>query len=134
MKLRLFINLNLILTICTEEILKKDSPLSFREMSAAVLYEYLQNLTIKPLLIDVREPWEYQTCHIKDSVLIPMRQIPTALNELDPDRETVLICHHGIRSRSVSTFLTNNDFTQIINLSGGIDEWAKTVDDSMPVY
>ena len=112
----------------------KDNPLSFREMSATMLHEYLHSLTIKPLLIDVREPWEYQTCHIQESVLIPMRQIPTAVNELDPDQETVVICHHGIRSRSVCTFLANNDFTQIINLSGGIDEWAKTVDDSMPLY
>jgi len=108
--------------------------LSFKEMSAVDLHEYLQSLTIKPLLIDVREPWEYQTCHINNSVLIPMRQIPTALNELDPDRETVVICHHGIRSRSVSSFLSSNDFTQVINLSGGIDEWAKTVDNSMPLY
>ena len=108
--------------------------MSFKEMSAVDLHAYLQNLTVKPLLIDVREPWEYQTCHIDNSVLIPMRQIPTALNELDPDRETVVICHHGIRSRSVSSFLSNNDFTQVINLSGGIDEWAKTVDNSMPLY
>jgi len=95
-------------------------------MSAVDLHEYLQSLTIKPLLIDVREP--------NNSVLIPMRQIPTAINELDPDRETVVICHHGIRSRSVSSFLSSNDFTQVINLSGGIDEWAKTVDNSMPLY
>ena len=103
-------------------------------MSALQLHEYLQSASPQPILIDVREPWEYQTCYIQNTQLIPMRQIPTAMNELDPDQEIVIICHHGIRSRSVAAYLVKNDFGNVINLSGGLDEWAKTVDHSMPLY
>ena len=108
--------------------------MNFREISALQLQEYLHQASTQPRLIDVREPWEFQTCRIQGSELIPMRQIPTSMNELDPDQEMVIICHHGIRSRSVAAYLANNDFTRIINLSGGIDEWAKTVDLNMPQY
>lgn len=103
-------------------------------MSAQDLSKYLQNNDGTTLLLDVREPWEYETCHIIGSVLVPMRQIPTAVNELDPDQETVVICHHGIRSRAVAAYLAKLDFSRIINLSGGIDQWAKQVDSSMPTY
>ncbi|MEM8843838.1 MAG: rhodanese-like domain-containing protein [Pseudomonadota bacterium] len=103
-------------------------------MSAQDLSDYLQNSSGATLLLDVREPWEFDTCHIEGSVLVPMRQIPSAVNELDPDQETVVICHHGIRSRSVAAYLANLDFNRIINLSGGIDQWAKEVDASMPTY
>lgn len=108
--------------------------MNFTEMSAQDLSTYLQNSTENTLLLDVREPWEFETCHIDGSVLVPMRQIPTAVNELDPDQETVVICHHGIRSRSVAAYLAKMDFSRVINLSGGIDQWAKDVDSSMPKY
>lgn len=103
-------------------------------MNAADLHSYLQSADPKPLLLDVREVWEYEKCHIQHSTLVPMAQIPSVLNELDPDQETVVICHHGIRSRSVAIYLTRNEFTNVINLSGGIDAWAKDVDSSMPIY
>lgn len=108
--------------------------MSFREISATELKEYLKTTGNNPLLLDVREPWEYQKCRLDDSVLIPMRQIPGVLNELDPDRETVVICHHGIRSRSVAAYLVSNEFSNVINLTGGIDAWAKQVDLSMDTY
>ncbi len=108
--------------------------MSFREISATELKEYLKTTSNNPLLLDVREPWEYEKCRLDDSVLIPMRQIPGVLNELDPDRETIVICHHGIRSRSVAAYLASNEFSQVINLTGGIDAWAKQVDLSMDTY
>ena len=67
-------------------------------------------------------------------MLIPMGQITSALNELDPDRITVVICHHGIRSRSVGRYLEQQGFEHIINLSGGVDAWAREVDLDMAVY
>ena len=104
-------------------------------MDAVQLHAYLQNKTSdSPQLLDVREPWEFEKCHLEGALLVPMRQIPQAINELDPDREIVVICHHGIRSRAVAAYLANNDFSQVINLSGGIDEWAKRVDPAMPTY
>ena len=103
-------------------------------MSATELHSYLQSNPNDPLLLDVREPWEYQTCNLESSQLVPMRQIPSAIHELDPDREVIVICHHGIRSRSVAAYLASNEFTNVINLTGGIDAWAKQVDPSMPTY
>ena len=108
--------------------------MSFKEVSATDLAEYLESTDSDPLLLDVREPWEYEKCRLANSLLVPMRQIPSALNELDPDRETIVICHHGIRSRSVASYLASNEFTQVINLTGGIDAWAKYVDLSMETY
>ena len=103
-------------------------------MSAIELHGYLQSSNNPPLLLDVREPWEFERCKLEHSVLVPMRQIPSAMNQLDPDSEIVVICHHGIRSRSVAAYLASNDFNHVINLSGGIDQWAKQVDQSMPTY
>lgn len=87
-----------------------------------------------PLLLDVREPWEFERCHIPESRLVPMGTVPARLAELDPDRETVVICHHGVRSYHVARFLEHNGFKKVINLSGGVDAWAKEVDPSMPFY
>lgn len=89
---------------------------------------------VKPLLLDVREPWEFKICHIEGSQLLPMHQIPYQLNNFDPDQEVVVICHHGIRSRQVGRFLETAGFTKIINLQGGLAAWAKEVDPEMPVY
>jgi len=87
-----------------------------------------------PLLLDVREPWEYGICRLEEAVLIPMHQVPARLAELDPQRETVVICHHGIRSYQVARYLEQRGFTRIINLQGGIAAWARDVDSAMPSY
>jgi len=88
----------------------------------------------RPLLLDVREPWEFQTCRIEDSLLIPMREIPARFGELDPETDTVVICHHGTRSMQVAYFLFRQGFSKVHNLAGGVDSWARTVDPAMPVY
>ncbi len=105
-----------------------------RELSALQLQAYLEDCETQPLLLDVRQPWEMDICKIKNSVLIPMSQIPGQLDSLDADHETVVICHHGIRSRSVGRYLEHEGFNNIINLSGGVDQWAKTVDKQMATY
>lgn len=106
----------------------------FKEYSPHELQRYLEQNDAKPMLLDVREPWEYAHCHIPNSTLVPMRQIPHALHDLDPHQATVVICHHGIRSRVVAGYLVQHSFTKVINLSSGIDGWAKQVDPSMPTY
>ena len=88
----------------------------------------------KPLLLDVREPWEFQTCSIAGSRPVPMGEVPARKDELDPDAEVVVICHHGGRSLQVATFLERNGYAKVHNLAGGVDAWAKTVDPSMQVY
>jgi len=104
------------------------------DLSAAKLRDYLANTTTDPLLLDVREPWEFRICQIEGSQLIPMGQLPAALKTLDPDRETVVICHHGIRSRQVAMYLDYQGFSDVINLAGGVDAWARDVDRQMATY
>ena len=105
-----------------------------RELNAAQLRDYLASTTTEPLLLDVREPWEFEICQIEGSQLIPMGQLPAALKRLDPARETVVICHHGIRSRQVAMYLDYQGFSSVINLAGGVDAWAQHVDRQMATY
>ena len=87
-----------------------------------------------PVLLDVREPWETQICRIEGSELVPMQTLPARLNELDPDRPVVCICHLGGRSMQVAMFLTRQGFKDAYNLTGGVDAWARQVDTAMPTY
>jgi rhodanese-related sulfurtransferase len=105
-----------------------------RELSALELNTYLRSCESSPLLLDVRQPWEFDVCKIDNSVLLPMAQVPERIETLDSTREIVVICHHGIRSRKVGHFLKQSGFDKIINLSGGVDQWAKTVDQKMSTY
>ncbi len=88
----------------------------------------------KPLLLDVREPWEWQTARIEGSQHMPMREVPARLGELDREREVVAICHHGGRSQQVAMFLQKNGFAKVHNLVGGVDAWSRTIDPAVPVY
>ena len=105
-----------------------------REFEAAELKDYLDSVQEPPLLLDVRQPWEFDICRLDDSILIPMSTIPANLNRLDKDRETVVICHHGVRSRRVAYFLEQAGFSNVINLRGGVDGWARDVDRTMATY
>ena len=105
-----------------------------RQMTATELHQHLGAQAAAPLLLDVREPSEFAICRIDGAELIPMHQVPHHLDELDRDRETVVICHHGIRSHQVALFLEHYGFTDIINLSGGVAAWARDIDPSMATY
>jgi len=88
-----------------------------------------------PLLLDVREPWEYDTAHIDPSTLIPMQEIPArAFKELDEEANILVLCHHGARSLSVAAWLRNQGFEQAQSVSGGIDAWSRLIDPSIPRY
>lgn len=86
------------------------------------------------VLLDVREPEEVEIVHLPGSVHIPMGDIPGRVHELDPDKEIVVYCHHGIRSMRVAMFLAQRDFDQVKNLAGGIDAWARDVAPGMARY
>ena len=88
----------------------------------------------QPMLLDVRENWEFETCKIAGSTQIPMNTIPARIEELDDDAEIVCICHHGARSMQVAAFLERNGFSKTFNLTGGIHAWAVQVDSAMPKY
>lgn len=85
-------------------------------------------------LVDVREPWEHALCALEGSCLLPMQVLPQRVHELDPTRTTVVVCHHGVRSFQVAMWLERNGFTDVANLSGGIDAWAREIDPGVAVY
>ena len=89
---------------------------------------------LKPVLLDVREPWEFEQCHLAGSMLMPMQSVPARLNELAPDADVVVICHHGARSMQVAMFLERNGFGSIYNLAGGVNAWAHDIDPGMRKY
>jgi rhodanese-related sulfurtransferase len=88
----------------------------------------------QPVLLDVREPWEVETCHIDGALAMPMNSIPARIDDLDEEAAIVCICHHGARSMQVAAFLERNGFGKITNLTGGIHAWAVQVDPAMPKY
>ncbi len=88
-----------------------------------------------PVLLDVREPWEYKTARFEDSLLMPMGDVPSRAHaELDPDAHIVVLCHHGQRSLSVAMWLRGQGFERAQSLAGGIDAWSRTVDANVPRY
>jgi len=106
-----------------------------QQLSAPQLAEWIADpARPAPMLLDVREPWEFETCRITGSLSMPMQTVPARQEELDPDAPVVCICHHGMRSMQVGAFLEKNGFTQVINLTGGVDAWARQVDPAMPTY
>jgi rhodanese-related sulfurtransferase len=87
-----------------------------------------------PVVVDVREPWEFERCHIDGSLLVPLAQLPARRAELPDDKELVLVCHHGGRSQQAAMWLAQNGFTNVHNLRGGVEAWALEVDPAMPRY
>jgi rhodanese-related sulfurtransferase len=86
------------------------------------------------MLLDVREGFERDRAAIDGAVWIPMREIPSRVAELPPDREIIVFCHHGGRSAQVAMYLLRGGRPNILNLSGGIDAWSREVDPTIPRY
>jgi len=87
----------------------------------------------RPELLDVREPWEYELARIEESKLIPLSELSDRFTELDPNAETIVICHHGSRSAYVTQALQRAGFAKVLNLEGGLDAYSD-VDGSVPRY
>jgi rhodanese-related sulfurtransferase len=89
-----------------------------------------------PKLLDVREPEEFEIAALPGARLIPLGQIPARIEQIaDWKNEPVVVyCHHGIRSMHAINFLTQAGFTNLSNLSGGIDAWSREVDPKIPRY
>ena len=86
-------------------------------------------------LIDVREPWEFETARIDGAKLIPMGDVPSrAHQELDPEDHIVVLCHRGVRSMNVTAWLRQQGFEKVQSMRGGIDAWSRSVDQNVPVY
>lgn len=85
-------------------------------------------------LIDVRERIEYEMARVEGARLLPLSQFQMWSETLDPEAEIVVMCHHGIRSAQVCSFLARQGFKKLSNLAGGIDRWSHEVDSSVPLY
>lgn len=85
-------------------------------------------------VLDVREPGEIALSAFPGATHIPMNDIPARIGELDPARETIVVCHHGMRSAQVGMYLARNGFTRVVNLAGGINAWSIEADPSVPRY
>ena len=104
------------------------------EITAAEFLE-LRQQSHPLLLLDVREPWEFDTVHLPGSLLMPMGDVPSRAHaELDPDQRIVVLCHHGARSLNVAMWLRQQGFDEAQSLTGGIDEWSRKVDPAVPRY
>jgi rhodanese-related sulfurtransferase len=86
------------------------------------------------LLVDVREPWEYDTARIEGSMLVPLREIPGNVARLAGAERLVLYCHHGIRSLDAAAWLRSQGISGARSMAGGIDRWSIEVDPNVPRY
>jgi len=86
-------------------------------------------------LLDVREPWEFESARIEGSKLMPMGDVPSrAHQELDPEDHIIVYCHHGVRSMNVTAWLRQQGFEKAQSMAGGIDAWSRRIDPRVPVY
>lgn len=97
----------------------------------------------KPLLLDVREGWEFEAARISGATLVPMSTVRSRLLEIEAMQEEgsvgaprgiVCICHHGARSMQVAAFLEQQGLTPVANMTGGIHGWSLQVDGNVPMY
>ncbi|MFX0036605.1 MAG: rhodanese-like domain-containing protein [Candidatus Hermodarchaeota archaeon] len=100
---------------------------TYTTISVQETYYMINNNTLYPdlIVLDVREQWEYNNNHICNSTLIPLAELASRLNELEPynNTEIIVYCRTGGRSASASQILVNNGFTKVYNMDGGITEW-----------
>jgi adenylyltransferase/sulfurtransferase len=88
----------------------------------------------KLLLVDVREPWEFEICRIPGAKLIPMGSIPANLQALDADEDVICYCHHGMRSLDVAVWLRGQGVERAKSLAGGIERWSLEIDPGVQRY
>ena len=108
------------------------------QVRPAELTDWVQAHAAPAVVLDVREPWELQTASVKpegfELVAIPMSQLQAQLAQLDPERPTAVLCHHGTRSQRVALFLAQQGIEQLANIAGGIEAWSQERDPSVPRY
>jgi adenylyltransferase/sulfurtransferase len=112
---------------------KQESQLTESEIEVTAVKEKLDRGD-KFVLIDVREPHEYQICHIPAAKLIPLGEIGKRLGELDPEADIVIHCKSGVRSARACGILRAAGFQHVRNMKGGILAWSDQVDRSVPKY
>jgi rhodanese-related sulfurtransferase len=108
------------------------------QVSPADWDAWLQAQAVRPVVLDVREPWEVRTASLApagfDLLAMPMNEIPARLAELPADRPIACLCHHGVRSQRVAAFLAHQGYSDVVNIAGGIAAWSRDRDPSVPLY
>jgi rhodanese-related sulfurtransferase len=87
-----------------------------------------------PILVDVREPGEVSYCCIPGCINIPLGLLSDNLDRLPSDKQLVMICHHGVRSKQAAILLSHCGFNNVASLTGGVDSWAQEIDPLMKRY
>jgi rhodanese-related sulfurtransferase len=105
-----------------------------KEIDARQLAERLQQSADAPMLIDVREAWEWEIARMEGAVHVPMGSVPGRIDAFDRQRPVVVMCHHGSRSRQVALWLEAQGFVDVSNFDGGIDAWSAQIDPNVPRY
>lgn len=86
------------------------------------------------ILLDVRREDEYAFAHLDNSVHIPLHVLEANLDKINPDKEVVVYCHHGVRSLKAAEILAAGGFPRVSSLAGGIHRWSEQIDPSIPTY
>jgi adenylyltransferase/sulfurtransferase len=103
-----------------------------QEISVQELQQRLTNGAT--VLVDVREPFEWEIAKIDDAVFMPLREVGARASELPRDSDIALICHSGVRSAQAAEFLRQSGFARVWNVTGGIDAWADEIEPEMTRY
>ncbi len=111
-----------------------DTKITEDEIIAGQLNRLLETDKNKIFLLDVRNPQEWDICHIHGSHLIPLSELDARINEIPLDKHIVTICHSGMRSRKAANLLKDQQFKQVNSLQGGVEEWAVKIDPNMARY
>lgn len=109
------------------------SDASLPEWTVQQVHDHLQG-DDPPLLLDVREDYELHLSRLPTARHIPLGDLHARWREIPRDRPVVVFCHHGVRSYNVVAQLTQAGFTNMINMIGGIDAWARLIDPTLPRY
>lgn len=102
-----------------------------KQIDVTLLKELIDNLGVH--VIDVREDHELKICHENNFIHIKMNDIPVKIKDLDNTLNYAVICHSGVRSNIVCEYMQNRGFI-VMNVSGGIDEWALRIKPSLKRY
>lgn len=103
------------------------------EISPELVNEMLESGE-DPILLDIREDWEWEKAHLEGAIHIPLDELSGRVTELDPRSEIIVYCHHGDRSVDGCLVLWEQGFRKIRSLTGGIEAWSELVDPTVPKY
>ncbi|HLG90402.1 MAG TPA: rhodanese-like domain-containing protein [Alphaproteobacteria bacterium] len=103
------------------------------EIDPAILKDRLAS-DDPPVILDVREPWEIEIAALPDVLSIPLHELVGRVADVPRDRPVAVMCHHGGRSAQATAWLRQQGFARVMNVAGGIDAWARTVDPSVSRY